>query len=252
MKKRKHGIRALLYEAFYNTEGRLFFITNDVVAILAVISIIVLMVESLPMGITYEAELLTIEYVLVCIFTAEYIARVIGAPKKLQYMLSFYGIIDLLSIVPTWSALGNLTALKSARSLHVLRFLRILRLAKAVRGAKSQDDAIAIYRLNLGIYAIALAATVIVLGNALYTFEGGHNGFTNIPISVLWVFEAILGGKALGLTPVTAGGIAIALVARLVALVLLGIVVKVVSDVVTRLLLGIKEVDGEKAIRGQV
>jgi voltage-gated potassium channel len=128
----------------------------------------------------------------------------------------------------------------------------VLRLAKAVRGARSQDDAVAIYRLNLSIYAIALAATVIVLGNALYSFEGGQNGFTNIPVSVFWVVEAILGGKSLGITPVTTGGIAVSLASRLVALVLLGLVIKVVSDIVTRLLLGIKEVDGEKALRGQV
>jgi voltage-gated potassium channel len=252
MKRKKRSLQGLMYEAFYNTESRLFYITNDIVAILAVISVVVLMIESLDIGKTYEAELHIIEYVLVCIFTAEYVCRIIGSPKKLHYLLSFYGIIDLLTILPSWSALGNLTALKSARSLHVLRFLRILRLAKAVRGARSQEDAVAIYRLNLGIYAIALAATVIVLGNALYSFEGGQNGFTNIPISILWVLEAILGGKTLGLTPTTAGGIAVALTTRLVALILLGLVIKVVSDIVTRLLLGIKEIDGEKAIRGQV
>lgn len=252
MKKRKRGIRVLLQEAFYNTESRLFYITNDVVAFLAVVSVVVLMAESLQVAHAYQGPLHVIENTLVGIFTIEYLCRIIGSPHKLRYIFSFYGIIDLMTILPSLSALGNFTALKSARSLHLLRFLRILRLAKAVRGARSQDDAVAIYRLNLGIYAIALAATVIVLGNALYSFEGGQNGFTNIPISVLWVLEAILGGKTLGLTPVTTGGIAVALASRLVALILLGLVIKVVSDIVTRLLLGIKEVDGEKALKGQV
>jgi voltage-gated potassium channel len=210
------------------------------------------MIESLQIARQYQALLHVVEGVLVGIFTIEYVCRIIGAPHRLRYILSFYGFIDLLTIVPSLSALGNLTALKSTRSLHLLRFMRILRLAKAVRGARSQEDAVAIYRLNLGIYAIALAATVVVLGNMLYSFEGGQNGFTNIPISVLWVLEAILGGKTLGLTPVTSGGIAVSFATRIVALVLLGLVIKVVSDVVTRLLLGITDIDKDKVLKGQV
>lgn len=252
MKHKKKGLQKLCYDAFHNSGSALFVRVNNVVSLIALISIIALMVESLDSLSAYDPILHIVEYVTVSFFTLEYLARIIGAPHKFRYIISFYGVIDLISIFPTWLQLGNLSALKSARSLHILRFLRLLRLSKTIRTNQTQSNTKAIYRLNLGIYAFALAAVVVVLGDALYTFEGGQNGFTNIPISVLWVFEAVLGAKTLTMVPVTAGGIVVGLLSKVVSLVLLGLVIKIISDLVTRLLLGIDDVDRDKVIKGQV
>lgn len=252
MKQKKKGLRKLCYDAFHDSNSRLFVRSNNIVSVVALVSIIALMLESLAISSEYRSTLVAVEYATVTFFSIEYIARIIGAEHRLRYIVSFYGIIDLISIFPTWLQLGNLSALKSTRSLHILRFLRLLRLSKAIRGNRSLDNSKAIYRLNLVIYAFALAAVIVVLGDALYTFEGGHNGFSNVPISVLWVLEAVLGAKALGFVPVTSGGIAVGILAKIVSLVMLGLVIKIISDLVSRMLLGIDEIDREKVIKGQV
>lgn len=252
MSRKRRGLRKLCYDAFHNSESVLFVRVNNIVSAIALVSIIALMVESLELGDAYHAWLLVIEYVTVVLFSLEYIARIIGAPNRFRYVISFYGVVDLISILPTLAQFGNLTALKSVRTLHILRFLRLLRLTKTLRSTQNMEDTKSIYRLNFVIYAVALVAVVIMLGNAMYSFEGSASGFKNIPISILWVVEAVLGAKTLTMVPVTTGGIVVGLLAKIVSLVLLGLVIKIISDLVSRLLLGINDIDRDKVIRGQV
>lgn len=123
------------------------------------------------------------EYVIVGIFSLEYLANIITARNKMGYIFSFWGIIDFLAIAPTFLQMANITALKSARILRILRVLRVLRVLKLAREAlqKMQQTSAAEKRknplaMNLTIYFLALFSVIIISSTLVYfaEFATGH------------------------------------------------------------------------------
>ncbi len=231
-------------KAFYEPTSRLFVIINDSLSIVIIISIISIILESVTEFSQYNQFFLIIEYVSVFIFLIEYICRIIGSPKKLSYIFSFFGFIDLISVLPTLLHLTNLTPLKSLRALRILRFLRMVRLAKVVRfehlERHSKDEKAAIIRLNLQIYFFTLVFTVIILGALVYIFEHDNPKFNNIPLSMLWIFESLLGGSISTTTPQTYAGIGVFIVARFISYILLGFLINIIGTIISHILLGKK------------
>jgi len=231
-------------KAFYESHTRLFTVVNDLLSIVIILSILVIILESVTQFSRYHQLFLTLEYVAVAIFSVEYVGRIIGSNKKLSYIFSFFGLIDIISILPTWFHFTNLTPLKSVRALRILRFLRIIRLAKVTRfehlERPSKKDTGAIIRINLQIYFLAIIFAVVILGTLAYTFEHGHPHFENIPLSMLWVLESLLGGSISGVVPETYAGIAIFMLARFLSFVLLGFLIHIIGNIVSHLLLGKK------------
>ncbi len=239
-----HTFKKFCKKAFYDIDSKTFVVINDFLAIVIIVSIIAIILESVSSFSPYFPILLFIEYVAVIIFSIEYICRVIGSDKKLAYIFSFFGIVDLISILPTFLHLANLSPLKSARALRILRFLRIIRLAKISHikhlDRPSPKDSRAVIKLNTQIYITTLVVTVLILGNLIYIFEIGNVQFSNIPISMLWVFESILGGSISSAIPQTYPGIIIFMIARFMGFVLLGLLVHIVGNIASHLLLGTK------------
>jgi len=229
---------------FYTHNTRIFIIANDFLSIVIIASILAIILESVTGLSKYHQFFLTIEYIAVIIFTIEYIGRIIGSKKKISYIFSLFGLIDLISILPSWLHMANLTPLKSVRALRILRFLRILRITKATRLGRlkkpSKDDTAAIIRLDLQIYFLAIIFTVAILGTLTYAFEHDHAHFENIPLSMLWVFESLLGGSISGIVPETYGGITIFMIARFISFVLLGFMIQIIGNIISYLLIGKK------------
>lgn len=234
----------LCRKMFYESNSRLFVLVNDFLSIVIVISILAIILESVAQLSHYHQLFLTIEYIAVAIFSIEYICRIIGNNKKLSYVFSFFGFIDLISILPTLLHVTNLTPLKSVRALRILRFLRIIRLAKVHRfehlERPSKKDTAAIIRLNLQIYFFAIVFAVVVLGSLAYIFEHNHPHFENIPLSMLWILESLLGGSITAIMPETYGGIAVFMVARFMSFILLGFLIHIIGNIISHLLLGKK------------
>lgn len=252
MKKFLNTFVAFCRKAFYETDSKLFVVINDLLSIVIIVSILAIIFESVSEFSHYHQFFLTIEYAAVFIFSIEYVCRIIGSQKKLSYVFSFFGFIDLISILPTYLHITNLTPIKSIRALRILRFLRIMRLAKVTRfehlERPSRNDTAAIIRLNLQIYFVALIFIVLILGNLAYVFEHNHPHFENIPLSMLWILESLLGGSISTTVPETYAGIIIFMIARFFSFVLLGFLIHIVGNIISHVLLGKKTnraIDGE-------
>jgi len=128
------------------------------------------------------------EYVFTAVFTLEYVLRLWTARRKLGYALSFYGIIDLLSILPTYLALF----ITSSQYLMVIRIFRLMRVFRVLKLGRSLQEADALWtsvkasRTKIGVFLFAVMNVAVIMGTVMYIVEGGENGFTSIPRSIYW------------------------------------------------------------------
>lgn len=222
--------------------AKLFPWINDFLALVTLFAVAGLVLETVPGLKQYGVVFLWVESIAVVIFTIEYILRVWVAPSKKAYIFSVYGLIDLVSIAPTWFAASNLLFLKSARMLRILRLLRMVRLGKVMKGRlkhphdlESNRD---IFRLNVQIYIFALITAIILLGTLMYVVEAPRDHLDSIPMGMLWAAEALVGGSITGYYPHTTTGYLVSILARFIGLVLLGVLISVVGNVIRMWLLG--------------
>lgn len=242
----KHTNR--LHALFYEPESRGFVVVNDFLALLTLVSVFSLILETVPRFAAYAPVFTVIEYVTVFFFSLEYLARIIAERRDAgAYLFSFFGVIDLLAIVPTYLGIANLTFLKTARVLRILRLLRMVRLAKIARSMKRRkkdlENYYTIYRLNISIYFFSLLSAVIVLGTLIYIAEGTNPAYGSIPLGMLWAIKPLMGGVAQS-EPVTVAGEFIAILARFVGLILFGLLIAIIGNVVKRLLFGTTNIEG--------
>jgi voltage-gated potassium channel len=178
-----------------------------------------------------------IEWLAVTMFSAEYIGRLWTNPRPLRYALSFFGIIDLIAILPSFLGLSNLTFLKSARTVRIIRLLRMLRLAKVSRAKDKEKAAKSMYKINLEIYFITLTLAVLILGSLFYTFEHGLKDARDIPSGMYWALRVILGGLSYP-QATTLGGTITLILARFTSMILLGMMMSLVGVMIRKLLIG--------------
>lgn len=252
--KRKQSLRAKIDAVFNDPGSRHFEITNNLFALLTIVSITALVLETVPGLSPYLPLFHAIEYVALAAFSIEYLLRLVCAPHPLKYAFSFFGIIDLLAIVPTYLGFSSL-ALKSARILRILRFLRLLRLAKLARLTTERmkhktHDVESLYRINVGIYCLAVLSILIGLGTAMYVAEGHTDAFASIPLGMLWALEIMVDSNGAA-KPYSIAGATIETLGRFMSFVLLGFLIHIVGGYVNTLLLGTKKSHRSSALSGQ-
>jgi hypothetical protein len=164
-----------------------------VIAVAAVISVVMLVIETVPE--IYESAPSFFyygEFVFVGIFTIEYLYNIATAPSKREYLLSFGGLVDLLSILPSYMGLIDVTGLKALRALRVLRVLRVLKLIKIALAHRASRVETGVKKnsfvVDLQIYAIAVTCAVTISGTLGYYAEKDVAGsaFTSIPAGMWW------------------------------------------------------------------
>ena len=205
--KLKQNIFDVVFEA--NTPyGKLF----DIVLLLLIMtSVSLVMLESIPaINARYHTTLITLEWILTILFTLEYALRVYCVKNRWRYIFSFYGIIDLLSILPFYLALF-LPASKYLSSVRILRLLRIFRIFNLTRfthgknvlviGLQQSKDKIIVFLS----YVILI---VVVIGSIMFMVEHDHpeSGFTSIPISIYWAIVTLTTVGYGDISPVTGLG----------------------------------------------
>lgn len=208
---------------------RAYAVTSDLLAATTIISIIALILETVPALAAYSAWFLVIEWVAVSIFSVEYLARLYISRPRHRYSLSFFGIIDLVSILPTLLGLGNWTFLKSARAIRIIRLLRMLRLAKLARHSGDVEESFGVFGLNVMIYGATLMFALIVVGTSIYLAESATPAFASIPAGMWWALKVFLGSLPVT-EPASGLGAAIHTFGRFVGLLLLGLLVGVVGN----------------------
>ena len=173
------------------------------------ISILIVCLESVPsIRTSYETSFFYLETFFTIIFTVEYLLRIYSHPKPLTYLLSFYGIIDLLSVIPFYLTFFTPTGhyLITIRILRLLRVFRILKLSSFVHHAQVLKSALAASLQKITVFMLFILALVLIIGTIMYVVEGEENGFTSIPQSIYWAIVTITTVGYGDLTPQTSLG----------------------------------------------
>ena len=188
------GWRRRLYEIVFEAEtpaGRAF----DKVLVLAILlSVGVVMADSVPaIHERFRTALAVAEWFFTLLFTVEYVARLASVERPLRYARSFFGIVDLLAVLPTYLAffLPETHALIDVRILRLLRVFRIFKLTDYLVEYQMLAEALAASRRKILVFLSAVLMVVLILGTLLYVVEGPEHGFKDIPTSVYWAITTI-------------------------------------------------------------
>lgn len=231
-------------EGFHDHKSPLYFRFEKVIAIVTIVSILSIVLESVHSLLFLHPVFLLIEWFSVLFFTLEYFGRVLTTRGKWQYVLSFWGIVDVLAVLPTYLHLGNFTFLKSVRILRVLRLVRLLRLIKVIRmytetihGVDSEEEA---NKQNIRIYFFTLVTCIVLSGSVLYAIEHNQPAYENIPKAMLQGAKILVGGLAISL-PQTLAGEIVVVVIRFIGLALFGLLIAIVGGSLHQLIFGEKK-----------
>ena len=137
---------------------------------------------------SYGEELRALEFLFTGLFTVEYALRLLAVKRPLKYAFSFYGLVDLLSILPTFVEvlLPGAASLRVVRMLRLLRVFRVLKLVGFLREAQILKDALWASRRKIVVFLSAVLVLVTLLGTIVYIVEDAEAGFTSIPMSIYW------------------------------------------------------------------
>ncbi len=236
--KKKPSLRHRLHEIIYEAdtkEGKLF----DIVLLVAIIaSIIFVMLESVKSFDEKYHDFLNIaEWVITILFSIEYILRIVSIRKPLNYIFSFYGIIDLLSTLPKYLSFvmvgsHNLAAL---RALRLLRVFRILKLARYVGASNRLLVALKASKAKIAVFLFFVVIVCVILGTIMYMVEGEENGFTSIPRSVYWAIVTLTTVGFGDIAPNTALGQLIASVIMILGYSIIAIPTGIVSAEINKI-----------------
>ena len=227
-------------KTFDDPKARYFSLVNDVLSFATIVSIIAIVLETVPSLSHYAKTFLVIEWVGVTLFSLEYILRLWSAKKRGSYAFSLFGIIDLIAILPTLLALGNWSFLKSARVVRIIRFLRLARLSKLSRvDMKDAEETIGIFGFNIALYTVTLVFVMLILGTALYSISETSTTSASIPAGMFWAFSVFLGGLP---APIPEGnaGLTLFIMTKFCGMALFGLLVGVISKMFNQWILGKK------------
>ena len=204
-------------------------------------SILVVMLDSVPaIGSRFPYTMSILEWGFTAIFTVEYILRLLCVKRPWQYARSFFGMIDLLSILPLYFSIiyPEAAALLDIRILRLLRVFRIFKLTLYVNEYTALGQALVASRRKILVFISVVLMLALVLGTLMYVVEGPENKFTSIPTSVYWAIVTMTTVGYGDITPVTALGKGIATVMMLLGWGILAVPTGIVTAEMTNLRLG--------------
>jgi voltage-gated potassium channel len=181
----REQLRVIIFEAD-TPAGKAFDVALLVAIALSVLAVILESVASIRGQ--HARTLDTTELIFTLLFTIEYVLRLISVPQPLRYARSFFGIVDLLAILPTYLNLliPGAESLLVIRALRLLRIFRVFKLAQFIGEASLLKTALLGSRRKVTVFLGTIAILVTILGAMMYLVEGAENGFTSIPVSIYW------------------------------------------------------------------
>lgn len=192
--KLKGTFRQKLYEIIFEAEtveGKVF----DVILLLLILSsVLVVTLESISeLNRQYLPLFRIIEWSFTIIFTIEYLLRIYSTPRPLKYIFSFFGIVDLLSIIPTYLSLLVIGSqyLLVVRVLRLLRIARIFKLTRFINEGQVLSRALRASVTKIMVFLGVVLTVVVIVGSLMYIIEGAESGFTSIPISIYWTIVTL-------------------------------------------------------------
>lgn len=229
----RERVRIIVFESDTRA-GRLFDLWLMAAIFLSVIVVILDSVSSIAQrhGSLFDR----LEWTFTLLFTAEYLLRLACARQPWRYATSLFGVIDLLSVLPTYVAIfiPDAYALLDVRVLRLLRVFRILKLMPYVNEYRVLLAALAASRRKILVFLSFVLLVVLLLGTMMYVVEGPQNGFTSIPTGVYWAITAVTTVGFGDLVPKTDIGRLIASVMMLIGWGTLAVPTGIISAELTR------------------
>lgn len=194
MPTKSQSIKQRLYSIIFESDtakGKLFDRTIIGLILISLLVVILDSVESISKRFDYFFTAL--EWTFTILFTIEYVARLYCAPQRLKYAFSFYGLIDLLSVIPTYLALlfPELHSLLDIRVLRLIRVFRIFKLTEYYSEYKDLTMAISASKKKIFVFLSLVSMAVLVMGTLMYVVEGAENGYTSIPVGIYWAITTM-------------------------------------------------------------
>lgn len=187
--RKHHSLKDRIHIIIDGTDtksGKLF----DIILLLAImVSVLVVMLDSvLYLRLQYRALFHWAEWFFTVLFTIEYALRLYSAPNRRRYATSFFGVVDLLALLPTYLSLffTGTQYLLVVRILRILRIFRVFKLKSYMHQAGFLAAAFKTSQHKITVFFISLLLLVTIFGSVLYVVEGPENGFTSIPRSIYW------------------------------------------------------------------
>lgn len=223
-------------EIIHGTEtkgGKLF----DVLLLIVILaSIVILMLESVKdISAKYHDVFVILEWIFTGLFTLEYILRILSLKKPFSYIFSFFGLIDLLALLPSYLGLF-IVGSESLMIIRVVRFLRIfkiLRMGHYIQGGNILTDALKNSRAKIIVFLVSMLTIVIIMGGIMYFIESEEAGFTSIPRSIYWAIITITTVGYGDIAPMTPVGQALASIIMLFGYAIIAVPTGIVSSEIT-------------------
>ena len=188
------GWRARGHEIIFESDTRAGKAFDVALILLILMSVVIVMLESVQHVRERNARLLSMaEWGFTGLFTVEYLLRLACVGKPSRYARSFFGLVDLFAILPTFVGLliPGAQALVVIRAMRILRVFRVLKLANYVRESEILVRALIASRRKIEVFLSALLMLVVIFGSLMYVIEGPQNGFTSIPRGIYWAIVTL-------------------------------------------------------------
>jgi len=171
--------------------GRMF----DVILLISIVlSVFIVMLDSvMELHLRFTKYFFYSEWIFTLVFTVEYITRIAVSRKPMKYVRSFYGLIDLLSIVPTYLSLviAGSHYLLVIRILRMLRIFRVLKLTRFLSASQVLQKSLQQSKYKIVVFLEVVITVVVIMGSLMYLLEGPENGFNSIPKSIYWAIVTL-------------------------------------------------------------
>lgn len=188
------SVRDKMFVVIFGTDTKAGKRFDIVLLWLILASVLTVMLESIPqLEQDFEKGFFILELFFTGVFTIEYFLRLWVSPKPKNYIFSFWGMVDLLAILPTYLIfiLPNIHFLMAIRSLRLLRVIRIIKLVRFIKEANTLKKALVSSIYKTSTFLFTILAVVVIMGTIMYVVEGAENGFTSIPQSIYWAIITI-------------------------------------------------------------
>jgi len=230
--KPTHGWRLRLYAVIFESETRAGRVFDLALIGVILFSVLVVVLDSVQSIHARWGDVFTVlEWGFTIVFTLEYIGRLACLQQPWRYARSFYGVIDMLALLPTYLAIlvPGLSVLIDVRILRLLRVFRIFKLSHYAAEYRSLVTALAASRRKIMVFVGFIMMVVLVLGTLMYVVEGSQHGFTSIPVAVYWAISTMTTVGYGDLVPKTDIGRAIASIMMLLGWGVLAVPTGIVS-----------------------
>ncbi len=210
---------------------------DAVLLVVILLSVVLAVVETIdPVKEKVGDQLYIAEWIITGLFTIEYILRLALARHALHYARSFYGVIDLLAIIPTYLELlfPHPHYLMVVRALRFLRLFRIFKLTRYIRAAENIKGALIASRAKIVVFLASIFVIILIIGACMYLIEGPEHGFNNIPVSVYWAINTITPVGESNLTAKTTFGKSLSAILMILGYAILAVPTGIVSSEITR------------------